>query len=300
MKYEFSTAISSFCAITGLSSAMAQVKAAGYDSFDFPFSVYSVGFQAPMVQQDWRSFLRSVKELCRQLDLPVSQGHAPWLQDIPSDFRYVSPDELYHRCIEAAAYLGCKHLIFHPVRLRERIDSLSLKERIHDWNVRWFHELVRTAENYDVYINLENTFDSHFVQKAGDPSYPYTTGEDMLRLLRDIGSDRIRLCLDTGHANNSHRDIPAMIYSMKGELATLHLNDNFGLKEGSFSDIHLFPGKGQISWAPIMKALQDISYKGIYNIEPIDSLPRADDGERIRLLAHGREKLKEMLSLQQV
>lgn len=297
MEYKYSSAIASFCWKTGLETAMGLVKNAGYDSLDFPFSVYSVGFQAPLLQDNWKSWLRSVKALSQQLELPITQGHAAWLQDIPSDFHYVSPGELYHRSIEAAGILGCKHLIFHPVRLRERIDSQSLRDRIHDWNVRWFHELIRTAENYDVYINLENTFDSHNYQKAGDPPYPYTTAEDMLRLLRELDSDRVRLCLDTGHANNSSRDIPAMIRAFRSDLATIHLNDNYGRRGMEFEDLHLFPGKGFIQWQPIFQALKDIRFRGTMNIEPIDVLPNANNQERGRLLREGREELKALLQV---
>ncbi len=296
MSYTYSSAIASFCWKTGLEAAMALVKNAGYDSLDLPFSVYSVGFQPPMLREDWKSWVRSVLELSRRYGLPVTQSHAAWLQDIPSDFQYSSPSDLYHRTLEAASMLGCKHVIFHPVRLRERIESQAVRDRIHDWNVRWFHELIRTAENCDVYINLENTFDSHNYQKAGDPPYPYTVAEDMLRLLRELDSDRIRLCLDTGHANNSAQDIPAMIRAFRSDLATVHLNDNFGRRGKDFADLHLFPGKGTIQWGPILSALKDIRFRGVMNIEPIDALPDVNDLERRELLASGKVALERLLS----
>ena len=295
MEYLYSSAIASFCWKTDLESAMTLVKNAGFDSLDFPFSVYSVGYQPPLLKDDWKQWVKGVKELSERLRLPITQAHAAWLQDIPSDFTYVSPGELYHRTIEAAAILGCKHVIFHPVRLRERIDSQSLKNRIHDWNVRWFHELIRTAEKFDVYINLENTFDSHNYQKAGDPPYPYTTAEDMLKLLRELDSDRIRLCLDTGHANNSAQDIPAMIRAFRSDLATIHLNDNFGKHGTDFADLHLFPGKGNIQWDAVFDALRQIRFRGIMNIEPIDDLPTATQQERGLMLTSARHNLEEML-----
>ena len=74
------------------------------------------------------------------------------------------------------------------------------------------------AERYDIVINLENTFDSHRVQRPGDPPYPYTQAEDMLALQRDIGSNRVMLCLDTGHA------IPAVPQGSAAGMACLWIN----------------------------------------------------------------------------
>ncbi len=295
MDYRFGSAIASFCGKTDLLTAMAIVKEAGYDNLDFPFSVYSVGFNPPLLQENWKSWVRSVRDYATQLDLCITQCHAAWLQDIPSDFSYVPPEELYFRTLEAASILGCKHVIFHPVRLRERVDSMTVRQRIHDWNVRWFHELIPTAEKFDVYINLENTFDSHHLQKPGDPPHPYTVGEDMVALLRDLSSDRIRLCLDTGHANNAGQDIAAMIRMFRSDLATVHLNDNFGYQKDIFSDLHLYPGEGNIPWKDVLQALREIRFRGVMNIEPIGKLPDLSDRERQISLKEGLEKLRSML-----
>lgn len=292
MEYRFSSAIASFCGKTDLFSAMTMVREAGYDCLDFPFSVYSVGYQPPLLQDNWKSWIKSVADYAQSIGLAIAQGHAAWLQDIPSDFSYVPPEELYFRTLEAASILGCKHVIFHPVRLRERVDNLAVRQRIHDWNVRWFHELIPAAEKFDVYINLENTFDSHNLQKSGDPLHAYTTGEDMLALLRDLSSDRIRLCLDTGHANNAGQNIPEMIRMFRTDLATVHLNDNFGFRREGFSDLHLFPGEGNIDWREVLSALKDIRFRGVMNIEPIANLPALDDSQRQICLAAGLEKLR--------
>ena len=292
MEYRFSSAVASFCEKTDIFTAMTLVRDAGFDSLDFPFGVYSIGYEPPLMQDSWKTWIKEIRQKAQDLGLEITQGHAAWLQDIPSDFHYVSPEELYFRTIEAASILGCKHVIFHPIRLRERVDSLTVRQRIHDWNVRWFHELIPAAEKFDVYINLENTFDSHRLQKPGDPLHPYTTAEDMIALVRDLASDRIRICLDTGHANNAGQDIPQMIRAFRSDLATVHLNDNFGFLREGFSDLHLFPGEGNICWPPIFTALREIRFRGIMNIEPIADLPVLSNSERLVRLVDGLTKLK--------
>ncbi len=274
MLYHISSAIASLCKANGLEAAMRLVKDAGFNSLDFPFSFYSSTPDAPLNGEDWRQWVREVRSFSERLALPITQAHATWQQAIPDDYHYERPYDVYYRTMEACQLIGCRHLIFHPLRQPERVDSLSMRSRIHDWNVRWFHDLLSAAERFDVVINLENTFDSHHVQRAGDPPYPYTTAQDMLDLMHDIGSTRVQLCLDTGHANISGQDIPAMIRAFRSDLATVHLNDNYGRIAPVYEDLHLFPGYGRIDWEAVFAALREVNFKGVLNIEPIGELRR--------------------------
>ena len=54
-----------------------------------------------------------------------------------------------------------------------------------------------------------------------------------------------------------------MIRAWRGNLATLHLNDNYGLIRPVFEDLHLFPGYGTLEWKPIFDALRDIRFRGV-------------------------------------
>ncbi len=291
-----SSSMSSFCKKMDMASAMRMVKQAGFEALDFPFSAYSSAPDGPMLREDWRTWVRRVKELSETLQLPIVQAHASWHQAIGENFRYEAPDEVYYRTIEACHMVGCNHLIFHPLRQPERIDSLSMRRRIHDYNVRWFHELVSAAQEYDVTINLENTFDSHHTQKAGDLPYPYTTAQDMLDLMHDIGSTRVAICLDTGHANISAQDIPSMIRQFRGDLATVHLNDNYGYITPIYEDLHLFPGYGRIEWDEVFSALREVRFKGSFNVEPIAELRRMPERVRAIQLRAAADTLRALLN----
>ncbi len=292
MTNKISTAMASFCKEHTVRQSLSLVKAAGFDSVDFPFSVYSRSALSPLNGECWRSWVREVKDICRELDLPVTQAHAPWDQPIGADFRYEAPWEIFYRTMEACQMLGCRHLIFHPLRQPERVDSQALRQKIHDYNVRWFHDLLPAAERFDIIINLENTFDSHHTQKPGDPPYPYTTAQDMLALMGDIGSTRVQICLDTGHANICCQDIPAMIRAFRSDLATVHLNDNYGPIAPVYEDLHLFPGYGRIEWGPVFTALREVNFRGILNIEPIGELKHLPDELRLVQLRTARETLQ--------
>ena len=163
-----SSAMASFCLETTVEDAMQTVRDAGFDSLDFPLSVYSRPQDAPLRGDNWRQWARGVRRTADRIGLPITQAHASWEQAIPDDLHYESPYEIYERTMEACAILGCRQLIFHPVLYLHRMPDRSLWPRIHDWNVRWFHELLPLAEKFDIVINLENTFDYRHLQQPGD------------------------------------------------------------------------------------------------------------------------------------
>ena len=295
MQYRISSSMSSFCKKMDMEKAMRLVADAGFEAIDFPFSAYSSTPDSPMMRENWRDWVRQVRELSERLDLPIWQAHASWEQAIGENFRYEAPHEVYFRTMEACRTVGCKHLIFHPLRQPDRVDSMAMRQRIHDYNVRWFHDLVSAAEEFDVTINLENTFDSHHTQRPGDLPYPYTTAQDMIDLMRDIGSSRVAICLDTGHANISAQDIPAMIRAFRGDLATVHLNDNYGYVTPIYEDLHLFPGYGRIEWDEVLRALREVRFRGNYNIEPISELKRMPDSVRAIQLKAAADTLRALI-----
>ena len=292
MQNLISCSMASYCRTMPMESAMRLLRDAGFGGLDFPFSIFSDAGTDPMCRDDWRQWVREIRAISERLALPVVQAHATWRQTLADDLRYEPPQEIYFRTLEACRMLGCRNLIFHPLRQYAPVDSETMRQKIHDCNVRWFHALLPAAEENGVFLNLENTFDSHHVQRPGDGLYPYVTAQDMLALLRDIGSSRVRLCLDTGHANIAGQDIPAMVRAFRDELATLHLNDNYGLITPVYEDLHLFPGYGRIDWTPVFAALREIRFAGAYNVEPIAELRRMPDTVRLIQLRAAADTLR--------
>ena len=73
-------------------------------------------------------------------------------------------------------------------------------------------------------------------------------------------------CADTGHSNKATRfgnPSPADVIRLLGSsLEVLHLNDN-----DTFTDQHKMPFSGTIDWDDVFNALDEIGYKGVYNME---------------------------------
>ena len=290
MKY--TSAMAHFCKTTTVFDAMQTIRDAGFDGLDFPISVYSRPLDSPLRKDDWRQWTREVRRFSDRIGLPVLQAHASWEQTVAEDFHFEPPYEIYARTMEACHILGCRNLVFHPVLYLFRVRGEGRKERLHEWNVQWFRALLPLAEKFDLVIELENMFDYRHVQLPGDPAFPYTSAEDMLALCDWLNSDRVRICLDTGHANIAGQDVPAMIRRYGDRLAVLHLNDNFGKIEPVFEDLHLFPGYGLLDWEAIFSALHEIRYDGTVNMEPVAQLDRMPPELRVLQLRTALEILR--------
>lgn len=289
MDERYTSAMAHFCTKTTVFDAMQTIRDAGFDGLDFPISVYSRLLDSPLRKDDWRQWVQSVRDFSYEIGLPVLQAHASWEQTVAADFHYESPYEIYTRTMEACHMLGCRKLIFHPVLYLFRTPDRAVHERLHEWNECWFRELLPLAERFDIVIQIENTFDYRHVQLPGDPAMPYTRAEDILELVRRLDSDRVRICLDTGHANIEKQDVPEMIRKYGKLLGTLHLNDNYGLISPIFEDLHLFPGYGRLDWEAIFAALHEINYDGTINMEPVAELDRLPRELRVLQLSTARK-----------
>ena len=102
--------------------------------------------------------------------------------------------------------------------------------------------------------------------------------QSLLTLLDYPGLEKVRVCLDTGHAlipqNGSYittkavGDVVQMLKTLGTRLGTLHIQQNIGLKEYPY-DKHLQPWTGGlIDWGQFYKVLmEDCGYRGCFLYE---------------------------------
>ena len=86
--------------------------------------------------------------------------------------------------------------------------------------------------------------------------------DQLVHLIDSYSDDRIGACLDTGHANMVYKDQYDAIIKLGHRLHCTHINDNLGK-----DDLHLAPFSGTVKWESVMKALKDIDYPGVLNLE---------------------------------
>ena len=88
------------------------------------------------------------------------------------------------------------------------------------------------------------------------------TVADGLRMIREIGSERLGICLDTGHANVNGEDLGQVVKNLANVPLHIHIDDNNG-----DSDAHMIPGEGRIDYVLFVRALHGINYQGFISAE---------------------------------
>jgi sugar phosphate isomerase/epimerase len=90
---------------------------------------------------------------------------------------------------------------------------------------------------------------------------------NLLALLDEAGSaargghEVLGICLDTGH-QHLHGDVAAAIRQAGHAISTLHIHDNHGGR-----DEHILPLDGTIAWTPVLRALRESGYTGVFMYE---------------------------------
>jgi protein FrlC len=88
------------------------------------------------------------------------------------------------------------------------------------------------------------------------------TVADGLRMIHELQSERVGICLDTGHAALNNEDLPRVVCTLKEVPLQIHIDDNTG-----DSDAHMIPGEGRIDYVPFLRALDEIGYRGFLSAE---------------------------------
>jgi D-psicose/D-tagatose/L-ribulose 3-epimerase len=110
-------------------------------------------------------------------------------------------------------------------------------------------EVARYAEDKGITLAIEplNRFETSFINLT----------EQALELMHMIGSPRVKLMMDTFHANIEEKSLGKAIEAAGGNLVHLHANEN---DRGT-------PGTGHVAWAEIAAALKKVKFDGALVIE---------------------------------
>ena len=116
------------------------------------------------------------------------------------------------------------------------------------------------AEKHDVVYSLEqlNT-------KVDHAGYPFSQVEDVVRLIEQVGSPRIRLLCDVYHIQIEEGNVIQSLQDYHEYIGYVHVADVPGRHE---------PGTGEINYPKIASVLRDLGYDGVVGME---AFPRDDD-----------------------
>jgi D-psicose/D-tagatose/L-ribulose 3-epimerase len=154
-------------------------------------------------------------------------------------------------CIDAAAILHATALVGPLYAAVGRQWQATPEQRKRDLErcAKNLREVAHHAEDKGVTLALEplNRFETSFINLT----------EQALELIAIIGSPRVKLMMDTFHANIEEKSLGRAIEAAGKNLIHLHANEN---DRGT-------PGTGHVAWAEVGAALKKINFSGSLVIE---------------------------------
>lgn len=198
-----------------------------------------------------------MKAVANDNDVIVGQTHAPYYF-LPTE-RYFDSDmtEIFIKSVKATAWLGSKYIVIHPIIFKDPENNFM---RAFDANKKFYGRLKSVALDYGVEIAIENLCAVNELRTCGVPSS--TSSAEKLGFLIDAMGEGFCACLDTGHAFFCGESPAHFARGLGKRLKVVHLQDGDGL-----DDMHIPPTLGLIDWQDFLKALVEIDYNGILNME---------------------------------
>ena len=244
----------------GEAEAIRLIAQAGFDAYDITLN----GIEGnPIFEDNYKEYLASLKAVADEAGITCNQSHAP-----SSSRRDDSPKNQYYnehifdwlvRALEAAAYLGAKNIIVHPINyMTYRGNESYLK----DMNMEFYRALAPHAKRVGIRIALENTGQ---MDKRRGIFVDSVCGSvrEQIDYLETLGDDCFVACLDLGHCGLLGHEVTDSIRALGADrLAALHVHDN-NFRE----DNHTAPFCGKMEWMPILETLAQIGYRGDFTFE---------------------------------
>jgi sugar phosphate isomerase/epimerase len=186
-------------------------------------------FPQHILDEDYSEILKECKTNLKNLNNIISlHGSSFDLNPGSTDKKVLELTRYrYMQSIDIAKGIGAKYVIFHsqinPLISVDRIRKLKLDNQVGFWK-----NFLKEINNLDITILLENEYENNY--------------EELLYIVKEVNSPKLRICLDTGHAlAYSNIDLEKWIIELKGYIEYVHLHFN----DGSF-DSHNAPNKEQL------------------------------------------------------
>lgn len=267
MKRKVSIQLSLFQFWHGDARAIEIAKQIGADGVDIdlsrndyrkPESIYSKS------DREIEEYFTGLYEKAQSLGLSISQTHgrlqicSDQPEDTEANIRNARLDCLATRCLHSPI------VVMHGVT--KRYNGMEpTPENIFWLNETLFCRILEFAKQYQVKVATETIGD-------GDVEYFGQIREFLktYRHIADQGDNKnyFVTCVDTGHTNDvvgysNNPSVGDAIRLLGSSIGCLHLHDN----DGSGRDQHRTLFSGNIDWADIFDALDEVGYSGWYNLE---------------------------------
>jgi len=225
----------------------------------------------PDLNKDKRKHLLNLlKSLNLEVSSVVHHGVVPGL-NLSSPNEKIRREAVEHlkNVINLSSDLECKIAMILPGWLLEG-ESCD-PDDAWKWAIGGLKECVPLAEKQDITIAIEACSEFKINSKRYTPILDST--DDLLRMIEEIGSKNIKVCLDVMHLHRLKESITEAITRIGEKIACIHIWDT-----DSTGKFNIPCGKGEIDFNEIIKALKQINYNGYLELE--GHLSTIEDGEK--------------------
>lgn len=250
-----STETASICKHVSHEKAIELCAKAGFDCFDITMCdmvgydwVNKVAMPSDSVwaKPDCVQYARHLKKVGEDNGILCNQTHAAFPVSCP-EIR----DSL-KRAIECTAEAGGKICVIHPDNDKNGYE-----------NAEMYVELLPFAKAHGVKIATENMWNWNYDLDQAAPA-ACSDPKSFLEHIHAVNDPYLVACLDLGHAEMQGLGTNAveMVHALGDHLQALHIHD-----VDKHDDNHQIPFSLNIEYAPIVKALKEIGYKGDFTLE---------------------------------
>lgn len=243
---------------------------AGFRYIDYNFG-YDFKNRTGFYGENWQAFGDELLEMSQKLNFKFVQAHAPMGYPIREDEYREQFIKDTKRSIEAAAYLSIPNIVVHA----GHINGISKEENFQK-NKIFYLDILKTAEKCGINILTEN-----FNKMCIEGYYWSDSAADINELVDYINHPLLKVCWDTGHANQQPLPQYDALKILGNKVAALHVQDNMGV-----TDDHTLPFMGTLNIDSLMRGLIDIGYNGYFTFEadsaPLNAARRSTDKDTLR------------------
>lgn len=144
-----------------------------------------------------------------------------------------------------------EHAVIIIGLVRGKVSDCSSREVYEENLIASLKECVKTAEELGVVLGIEviNRYESDYLN----------TNQESLLLLEKVGSENLKLHIDTYHMNIEEGNIYEAIRQAQGKICHVHIADND----------RWYPGHGHYDFKETLRALKDIGYDKSLAVESL-------------------------------
>ena len=215
--------------------AVERLASLGFEGIDMGFDYWT--FEgSPFLSDGYLTWAEGLRAKADAVGVPYTHAHAPGEAD-----KY----DLAVRSIRAAAVLGARYLVVHPVFQNADGSYIKTSARFLAVNAAAIKKLLPVAAECGVTLLSENIL----WEDSSDPRM-------IAKLVKLVDSPLFGWCFDVGHAHCCGYEPDILLQCAVAPLS-IHIQDNDGTNDG-----HLIPGDGNVDWSLFLDTLKAVGYLG--------------------------------------